>query len=107
MASTGGRSALSCTIGSLPKAMGNEAVSLSELDDIGKRRPLILHIVDIRPNELRVCMSRDGDVLTYRRARTLIPRAAFNQTLQRTASRHGAQICVNRSRPRMRLVGVT
>jgi hypothetical protein len=37
-------------------------------DGIGERRPLILHIVDIRPNEFRVRMSRYGEVLTYRRA---------------------------------------
>jgi hypothetical protein len=40
-------------------------------DDIGERRPLILHIVDIRPNEFHVRISRDGEVLTYRRVRII------------------------------------
>jgi hypothetical protein len=55
-------------------------------EDMGERRPIVLHIVDIEPNELRVRVWNDGGVITYKRA-NLSSRPASNQTLQPTASR--------------------
>lgn len=36
-------------------------------EDVGQRRPLIFHIVDITRNQLRVRIWRDGKILTYHR----------------------------------------
>jgi hypothetical protein len=47
------------------------------------RRPLIWHIVDISPNEVRVRPTRDGPICTWKRVNL----KASNQSLQPTASR--------------------
>jgi hypothetical protein len=51
-------------------------------EDVGQRRPLILHIVDITRNQLRARIWRDGKILTYHRVDLKAP-SASNKTMQR------------------------
>jgi hypothetical protein len=49
-------------------------------EDVGQRRPLIFHIVDITRNQFRVRIWRNGEILSYRRV-DLKARFASNQTM--------------------------
>jgi hypothetical protein len=64
-------------------------------DGIREARPLILHIVDIQAEEFRVRYSRDGRVVTYRRAHLDSP-SASNQAMQRTRESSRSRDLVSR-----------
>jgi hypothetical protein len=56
-------------------------------DDIrAPQRVIVLHIVDIQPNEVHLRLTRDGQVYTFRRV-TLNSTSASNQSLEPTADR--------------------
>ena len=55
-------------------------------DFVGPKRPTVLHIVDISPEDIAVQFDRGGEVYHYRRAYLDAPNAS-NQTMERTADR--------------------